>query len=189
MIIAKVKIKGVSAYSMSRKHGAEKKEKEGADAYEKRTWREKCHFDDKGDCFIPPMAFKQAIDAAAKYLSISIPGKGKATYTKHFLSGVLVMDPLPLGVKKDEVQGEWIYANADGVRGSGKRVDRCFPCVPAWSGTLIVNVFDRTITKEVFEEVIDAAGKFVGIGRFRPEKGGFKGRFEVQSVDWNENVK
>ena len=35
------------------------------------------------------MAFKQALDAVAKRLGDQIPGKGKSTFTKHFVGGVI----------------------------------------------------------------------------------------------------
>ena len=41
---------------------------------------------------------------------------------------------VPLGVKKDEVQGVTINANSDGVRGSGKRVKRTFHGNPRMEG-------------------------------------------------------
>jgi hypothetical protein len=45
-------------------------------------------------------------------------------------------------------------------------------------------IMDDTITKEVFEEVFYAAGSGIGIGRFRPEKGGTNGRFRAVKFDW-----
>ena len=77
-----------------------------------------------------------------------------------------------------------IHANADGIRGSGKRVWRNFPRVDSWSATVPIVVAANEITKDVFERHLEQAGKFVGIGRFRPQNGGFYGRFEVQKVVW-----
>jgi hypothetical protein len=31
------------------------------------------------------------------------------------------------------------------------------------------------------------AGMFIGIGRFRPEKGGTNGRFKIASIEWTDN--
>ena len=94
----------ISPYSQSRMHDTPKLDKENAADYEERTWKNKAHVDGEGLIFIPPMALKQAIDAAAKFLSIQIPGKGKATYTKHFRSGLLIMDAIPTGLHIDQVQ-------------------------------------------------------------------------------------
>ena len=177
-------LKSITRYSQSRMHDAPKEEKEVWEDYEKRTWKEKAHVDGDGVIFIPPMAFKMCLDSCAKYLSIQIPGKGKSTYTKHFLSGMLCMDPLSTGVNVEDVQGEWINANSDGVRGSGKRVKRCYPVIESWEGDIDFYILDPTLTKKVFEEVLGQAGQFRGIGRFRPENGGFYGRFEVVNTNW-----
>src|SRR5690606_30989192 len=106
-----------------RLHRTEKLNKETHDDYEVRTWREKSNYDEDGIVFIPAMAFKQAVDSAAKMLSTQIPGKGKSTYTKHFLSGCLCTENLSIGVHKDDMPPITINANSDGVRGSGKRVE------------------------------------------------------------------
>lgn len=180
-------LRSITAYSQSRMHDAPKLEKETHDAYEVRTWPQKAHVEN-GTIYIPPMAFKQALDAAAKRLGLQIPGKGKATYTKHFLSGVLVMDKLDTGVAIEGLPGEWINANSDGVRGSGKRVKRCFPTIQSWEGTIPFYVLDEQIDRKTFERVLRETGQFVGIGRFRPQNGGFYGRFSVENLAWEEEA-
>lgn len=184
MKVCHATLKSISGYSQSRMHDTPKLDRERHDEYEIRTWRNKAHVDQAGVIYIPPMSFKQALDAAAKRLGLQIPGKGKSTYTKHFLSGVLVMDKLSTGVKVADVSGEWINANADGVRGSGKRVKRCFPTITEWEGTIPLYVLDDTIDNSTFELVLKEAGNFIGIGRFRPQNGGFYGRFSVEKVKW-----
>lgn len=186
MKTATARLKSASPYSQSRSYDrfVPKNDKEGADDYEKRTWRERCHSDNEGNLFIPGTAFKMAVDAAAKFLGRKIPGRRNATYTKHFVAGVLVIDNVPLGIPKDKVEPEWLFVNSDGVRGSGKRVWRCFPKVREWEADVTFYIADDTITEDVFEEHLREAGKFIGIGRFRPQQGGFNGRFEVENVKW-----
>ena len=186
MKTATAKLKSLSPYSQSRMHAAEKQDKETHDAYEKRTWREKAHVTAEGLVFIPPTAFTQGLAAAAKFNPQQIPGRGKSTYTKHFRSGVMVTEGPVLEVKVADVTGEWINANSDGVRGSGKRVQRCFPTIPAWQAQVTFYILDDTITEAVFAAVLREFGAFIGIGRFRPENGGYYGRFDVVSVEWQE---
>jgi hypothetical protein len=95
MHIATVRLESLSAYSQSKPHKTAKKSKEGADAYEARTWQNRLHLDSEG-VLIPAMCFKNCLSEAAKFLSIQIPGKGKATYTKHFEAGILVATPSPI---------------------------------------------------------------------------------------------
>ena len=138
--IARATLTAFAPYSQSRIHEIPKLPKEGADAYEQRTWREKCHATESGEICIPQMSFKQSVDSAAKYLSISVPGKGKATYTKNFTSGCLVLEPVNLGISKDDVAMDRIYANANGIRGSGKRVWRLFPRIDKWKADVEFHV-------------------------------------------------
>lgn len=185
MKTATVTIRGVSPYSQSKHYTTEKLAKENAKDYEARTWRDRLHVTDDGSVFIPPMSFKNCLSEAAKFLGIQIPGKGKSTYTKHFEAGVLVTDAMILPIKKEEVKGEWLFVPSDGVRGSGKRVDKCFPVIHEWGGEVTFYVLDETVTEEVFRNVLEQAGAFIGIGRFRPRNNGFYGRFKVEAIRWN----
>lgn len=187
MKIARTTLESISPYSQSRKHNTPALEKEGKDEYERRTWREKCHAGPKGTILIPPMAFSNCIKEAAGFLSIGVPGKGKALYTKHFDAGVLVIDPLDTGIKQADVPGEWLSMNADGKRNSGTRVDRCFPRIDQWKGVVEYMILDDTITEPVFRRVLDAAGQLIGIGRFRPRNRGFYGRYKVSSFAWEDH--
>lgn len=180
-----VTLESTAPYSQSRMHDAPKLDKERPDDYEARTWREKCTYDENGIIEIPAMGIKQSLDRAAKVLGEQIPGKGKATFTKFFESAVLCMNNVSIGVHKDEVTSVTINANSDGVRGSGKRVKRTFPQVPSWNGTAEFTILDDTVTQDVFERTLTTAGQIVGVGRFRPEKGGLNGRFRVTSFNWH----
>lgn len=177
------KLKSMSPYGQSRAVASTKSKNETHEAFEERTWREKVHQDKKGSVFIPPMAFKNCIQEAAKYKSIQIPGKGKSTYTKHFKAGILVMEPLVLPIKADAVPSEKLFVPSDGIAGSGKRVWKTFPIIHEWSGDVEFVIVDDLITLPVFKEHLEDAGKFIGIGRFRPINGGYYGRFAVESVE------
>jgi hypothetical protein len=182
MRVCNIHFTGQAPFSASRAHCAEKLPKETPDAYEERTWREKAHVEN-GHIVIPPMAFKIGLDRAAKMLGRQIPGKGKATYTKFFESGVIVTAPVPIA-DEAAVQCERVHANADGVRGSGKRVWRKFPRVDAWAGVVQFHIIAEEITPDVFEEAAQYAGLAVGVGRFRPERGGYFGRYTIDKFDW-----
>lgn len=134
---------------------------------------------------IPALAFKNCIADAAKFLGVQIPGKGKSTYTKHFESGVLVLDDIPVGIHKNEVLENWVHVPADGVRGSGKRVKKCYPLIPAgYKIAVEFIIVDDTITEEVFEYHLKQAGQLIGIGTFRVRNRGTFGRFKVNRFEW-----
>ena len=191
-ILARVTISGITPLSQSRQHDEPKLDGERPDDYDKRTWRSKLNValrNGKQTVVIPAHGLHQAIAAAAKYSKRQIPGQGKATWTAKFTAGITLMDDPALGIDPSTVDGVTISANADGVRGSGKRVPRKFPVIPAWSTTFEVLVLDPIITEEIFREMLEMAGMFVGIGRFRPEKGGTNGRFHVDKIVWEDGRK
>lgn len=185
-------IKGISTYSQSKHYSKEDvplQAKERPDDYEKRTWRGRIHATSTGHVFIPPMCFKNCLSSAAKFLGVQIPGKGKSTFTKHFEAGVLVLDGPVIQpfIKKDDVQHEWLFVPASGKRGDGKRVMKCFPVIPeGWTVKATFHILDDTITRDVFEEHLKEAGRFIGIGRFRPQSNGYYGRFTVEKFEWEE---
>lgn len=181
-----VHFSGLAPYSASRAHEEPKLKGETADAYEDRTWKLKAHIEN-GRVFIPPMGFKMAVDRAAKVGGKQVPGKGKATYTKFFESGVIVTDPVFVADEKD-ILCERIHANADGVRGSGKRVWRKFPRLDKWSGVVRFTIIAPELIQapDVFEETVRSAGVSVGVGRFRPERGGYFGRFDCSKFVWSK---
>jgi hypothetical protein len=187
---ATVHITGLTTLSQSRQHDEPKLEGERPDDYDKRTWRSKLNIETvngKPTVVIPAHGMHQAIAAAAKYSKRQIPGQGKATWTAKFTAGIALEGNIPLGIDPATVDGVTISANADGIRGSGKRVPRKFPNMSQWSATFDVLILDPIIDEAVFGEMLTMAGMFIGIGRFRPEKGGTYGRFRVDRIDWQDN--
>ena len=200
MLTATVTTRGTSPYSPSFKHNVPKKPKELDDAHDERTWRHHCHVDKSGNVCIPGMAFKFALMATAAYSSQKIEGKGQQTYTKHMTAGLHIVDELiPIGHKFKDIPEDSIGANgkpnpyciiinahSNGKRGSGSRVNRRFPIFQDWSCKFTVYILDSTITREVFERYMTDAGRFNGMGRFRPSQGGTNGRFIVEKIVWSE---
>jgi hypothetical protein len=184
--IARVELEGVSPYSQSRFHDTPKKEQESHEAYRDRTWREHLHVDENGMVFIPPMSIKNCLSLAAKRLGMKVTGRGAKTYAGFFTSGILVTDPVPLGIKAEDVPGEKLFLPADGKAGSGSRVTKIYPRIEKWKGTATVLILDQIITEKVFAKHMEEAGRYVGLGRFRPERGGFYGRFKVNSIEYQE---
>jgi hypothetical protein len=172
---------------MSRFYEVPKKEKETPAAYDDRTWRERLHYDEQGMVYINNMAFKWCITDAARMLGMKVPGRNRATFTNFFTSGTLVLEGMKLGIHKDKVAKERLFVPANGKHGSGTRVWRNFPRIDEWHGEVTVYILNRMITRDVFEEHLIEAGRFIGLGRFRPQVGGFYGRFAMDGkIDWME---
>lgn len=181
MIRCNCTIVGISPFSFSAPIQSEKKTGEGHSQFEDRTWRERIHKNKDGQAFIPPTALKNCLSEVAKYLSETVPGKGKATYTKHFEAGITVIEPLLLGTQADKIDFERLFLPADGVRGSGKRVWKQYPYLPEWRAEAEVVILDPIIKPEKVHEYLKFAGQFIGMGRFRPRNNGYYGRFTIEN--------
>lgn len=187
-------IQGIAPLSQSRPFPKEMHAGESEDDYRARTWRQCLHTDQNGEVFIPPDAIKNCVSEAATFLSIKIPGSGKATYTKHVVAGVSCIKPVMLGVKADTVTSETLLLPSDGRRGSGRRVWKTYPILYQWGGEVELLILDETVLqtsvrladKVVLEEVLYAAGQYIGLHRFRPRNNGRYGRFMVSDFQVTE---
>lgn len=182
-----VKLQGTTPMLFGRQYVVEKLQRESHADYEVRTWQERLHKNDAGNVVISPLSIKNCLRDAAKYLSESIPGKAKHTYTKHFKSGVMVYDESELKatgqpIKAESVEPLWLSVPSDGTTGGTKRVPKAFPQVKEWSATVDVHVLDEVITKDVLERHLVQAGNFIGLGAMRVGNGGISGRFKVVSI-------
>ncbi len=194
MPTAIVKLKGISPMQQGKHYDKDsvpiKGKVESHADYEKRTWRNRCHQNAAGNITAPPMAFKKALEGAAKYGGMKIQGSGQKTWTKKFEAGVMVVDEPEIfykgkPIKADEVGSMWLFVPSDGKSGGGSRVNKCFPTIPQdWECEVTYHILDDQITKDIFVIHIDLAGKFVGLGVFRPEHGGYFGRYVVTDIKW-----
>jgi len=186
MKIAKFQIVGSGPYSQSRPYIKVKLEGEKEDDCENRTWRERVHADTDGRVFIPAMALKNALSEAAKYRAMKIAGQGSKTYTAKFESGVIVGEDMPIepGFFKDKLECIRLFLPSDGRRGGGKRVWKNMPVFKNWTAQCEVVVIDEVIDEKVFKEHLAIAGKYIGIGYWRPSKNGQWGRFTYEGFSW-----
>jgi len=163
-----------------------KLDRESHDDYEKRTWRERAHINAEGKVYIPRMAFTKSLQAAASREGMKIPGKGNATWTKYFASGIMVTNDLVLDMKREDFEEYWLFVPSDGKPGSGTRVWKCFPVVQEWEGIVQYQILDATITREVFKQHLHVAGNFIGVGSFRPQNRGWFGKYRATKIDFEE---
>lgn len=143
------------------------------------------HFDENGLVYIPQMALKNTLQGAASHLGEKVKGRGAKTFSQFFKNSVLVMDVLETGINYMDVPGYELFVPSKPGMAGGSRVMKTFGRIDNWKGIAKYFVFDETVTNDVFERHIVAAGQFVGLGMFRPERGGYFGRFAVENIDWS----
>lgn len=182
MIIVRATLRGITAYEPGRYYQPNKKDGESDDAHDERTWRERAHCTPDGDVYIDGMCFKRALETASKTLGIKIKGKGKQNYTKYFVRAVIPTGNVMLGIRKKDLDKVDLFLPANAK--DGPRVTRRFPCIEQWTGVLELAVLDPILPESVVRKCLNYAGDFVGVGTFRPERGGMCGRFNVESFEW-----
>ena len=198
VVTVNFELEGVTPLSFSKAIQSEKSSGESHEEFEARTWRERLHVDKDGICYVPPMMMKRAIEWTAKYMSETIPGKGKKTWTQKCVAGIMCVEPLSLGVKAEDVAGEWLHIPSDGQPGGSKRVWKKMPFIdPGWKCQGQYLVVDQLLTEprgiRKIQEYLAIAGQVDGLGRFAPRRGGYYGRFKVTAFDcpeipnWNQN--
>lgn len=190
MITVTIELNSITCYQSGRHYQIDKKDGEQPDQAEIRTWRERCHTNGNGVCYIPGIAFKRALETAASTLSIKVKGKGNQTYTKFFIRAIIPLGDLDLGVKKkDVVSAEMFVSSSGGKRRDSGCVTKFFPTFPIWGGEFKIGVLDPTITQAIFNRVLQYAAIYIGVGVWRPENGGMNGRFNASITDWNDDGK
>jgi hypothetical protein len=191
-----ITIKGMSPLSQSREFvvdgnpDLEPRKGESADAHARRTWPAKMHVGPTGHVVIPAAALKQALDAAAKFKGDKIAGRANKTWAALFTGGVQFLADAVTDAVASEVPMQGFRCDTMGNKGdrSSKRVTRYFPMVPAgWTAVARVLVLEDSIEEHTLREYLRVAGLCVGVGRFRPSKGGTNGMFEIVSCVEIEN--
>jgi hypothetical protein len=103
-----------------------------------------------------------------------VPGRSKETYRSIMGSGIVVIYPDLIAHDRQE----WgIYRSPVVIKKA--RIVRERPLLKQWSFSFVMEFDAEEVPKEVLKEVLDYAGRYVGIGDFRPQCGGPFGRFIV----------
>lgn len=183
--IIEITIRGITPLSQSRYIATELAPGESHNDHDTRRWREKMHTSPDGFVAIPAMAMMQAVQTAAGADDEKVAGRGNRKWGTLFKGGIAIYDDVVTDVRADDVKPQTFLVDAQGRKGdqSSSRVPRTFPMIPAgWRATFQLEIIDDSIPVERVENAILTAGARVGVGRFRPGKGGINGRFVLESA-------
>lgn len=144
--------------------------------------QKKLYVDDAGTIGIPqPNLFRCIIDGGAFFKS----GKSKITTQKSSLIPACVAIEgviLPLKYRDD-----WqVDVRPVRIPSTGGRILCYRPVFYDWSLSAVAELDDEMIDAKLFRQILDAAGKRIGIGDFRPACKGPYGRFVVDQ--WQVQV-
>lgn len=157
-----------------------KKANEDADEYEERVFADRMP-QDGGNVALPVIALKRAIETAASKLDKKFGKLG----VKGVLLGALIPSAVyaDTGIPAKDIGHEWLFLPQGGKKNSC--VSKKVPVVQSWEASFPFTVVDDRITKDLLQELVETAGMIIGLGFWRPEKGGAKGRFTVKKIKWS----
>lgn len=173
----KIEIKGMTPLLQNKpeEYGFDESwvEKKASTDFEKEALK-KLYIDSDGRLYQPATHIERALIEAGKKLKVK--GQGKATYSKLFGSMVSVVEFEILHMKP-----EWeIHKSLVVIPSTKGRVMRYRPMLKDWVLQFTLEADDE-IAADALKESLEIAGKYVGIGDWRPEKKGKFGKFQVTS--------
>lgn len=158
-------VDGVEAKSKAAK-GSKAKKSDDLESYVYRN--------PQGELCIPGEYLRMAIIGAAKFRQD--PRSPRKSAMDLFKAGVVAIEPLcSLGVK------DWSYVDRRRVMVQRNGITRARPAMEVgWKVNFLIQVLlPEYINQEILNEVVQSAGRLIGIGDFRPTYG----RFQVTSFE------
>ena len=135
---------------------------------------DKLYLDD-GKPYIPSVYFRNCLVEAGKQFKIS--GQGKKNYSK-LLGSTIEVNPGIIHI----MPGSWTVFRISAVNPMTKgRMMVSRPKFDKWRCQFEVLCNDENVELSVVKEILDHAGKYVGVGDWRPDKKGVYGKFMVTS--------
>lgn len=140
----------------------------------KSEWMGGLYWNEEIGPYIPGMNFDAAFKNAAKLQKLG----------KQFGQGVMVVeDEVKLsyqGPRDREGMFSAGYLDVRGVKVGMARVMRCRPKFNSWSGEFTIAVNELIVNPDQVVKALPNAGELIGVGDYRPEKGGRYGKFSVE---------
>jgi len=127
-----------------------------------------------GKPYIPSVYFRNSLIEAGKQFKIT--GKGKSNFSK--LIGATV-DISPEAIINDHKWSLFRISAVNPMTRGRMMVTR--PKMDKWNCEFEIILNDDSIEGFTIKEIMEHAGKYVGIGDWRPEKKGMHGKFTVTS--------
>lgn len=129
----------------------------------------------------PDGAFCHPCESFTKAMVKAVAGKkfGKMFATAAIKGSVFITEPFALlEDEKGKPATKYTIDRRPVVIGKS-RVLRCRPCWSKWQMRVALEIDTAILTAAHVKEALSLAGRIIGIGDYRPEKGGGFGRFKV----------
>ncbi len=163
-----VKIKGTAPLLLHKFAPEEKVSSRTKKVYVPEEEAEKaCYRNEQGQVFIPSTHFKGAMIKSG----VDYTYKGKKTYKEYIKAGIFILENEIILTPQ-----EYTISNLPVVI-SRSRIMRSRPEFKKWECEFTLEIADDALDYRIVKEILEMAGKYKGVGDFRPEYG----RFEVVS--------
>lgn len=136
-----------------------------------------CYRSSAGPCFIPADQIRGALIAAGSYVKAKVGGRSKSM--KQIVAAMFTVSPEEIQIPEYDTIDKRSAVN----RNVKARVIVVRPRWNNWNVEFTLSVDEDSITIETITQIIEYAGKYVGIGSFRPTNNGLFGRFELVSIE------
>jgi hypothetical protein len=164
---------------------AKKTKNESYEEHEERVWRQKAHYNVDKQVIFPNTWIRKSLIASqgrnGNPIKPANSRKASDTLLRHFISGVMVDDSVIRLNGKPITEKELVsFKKMVSPQGKGKVL--CIrPMIPiGWELDIEILIIDEMIRSEHVIQSLEWAGKFNGVGDWRPQKGGVYGMFEVK---------
>jgi len=138
------------------------------DNWEKKLYKEE--IDSKEVLVFPEKNIRAHLIEACKKYKVSPPKDVGRTWTSYFKSSIFIVDgSAPIECEKITPYGDFVC-----IQGKNSKVWKVRPCIHNWKMTFKLTDFGSYLNKETLEEILEVAGKFIGIGNGRPLYGRYK---------------
>lgn len=172
-----VEIKGSSALLMNRYvEGTLEEIKVRKGEAKQRNPSDKLYTNADGSPYIPSTYLRGALIEAGK--SVKVQGKGKATYSK-LIGSTLMVSPDAIPIKPNKWEAYTITAVNPMTKG---RMSVTRPKFNEWGLRFEITTTDD-IPADKLAAILEEAGRYVGIGDWRPQKKGMFGKFIVTKFE------
>lgn len=152
--------------------------KEKLEKWEQDNWRKKLYTDDSGRVVIKAQAIYKMLQEACSKTQTRPPKHIGRTWGYYFKSSVIPLEDAVVNNAQITQLGTMVNGNPS-AKGKSSKVFTIRPLVSmGWKATLSIVDLGDELDKVIVEEIASAAGKFIGVGDWRP----LHGRFKINKV-------
>lgn len=135
-----------------------------------------CYRSPNGPCYIPAEQIRGALIGAGTYVKAKVGGRSKSMKT--IVAAMFMVTPEQIEIPEYDLIDKRSAVNRN-IKG---RVIVVRPKWSEWSAEFTLSIDEDSITIQTITQIIEYAGKYVGIGSFRPTNNGLFGRFNLISI-------